>query len=309
MLFKASAPGSLMLLGEHAVLHGSFALVTAINYRMHVRLLPHVDTNIEIESVMGKFSCELKNIIPQAPYEFVLAIFKKYQNQFPSGFSFQAHSEFSHQIGFGSSAAITVATLRVIHAWLGIQASSEELIKEARDIVRSVQGIGSGADVAASVLGGVVAYSAEDFFAEKIAYDYPITVVYSGAKTKTAEVIRYVQEKFKNNLSEYKKIIHEIGECAKNGMVAAKKNHHAALGEIMNQQQNWMTALQVNCNLLQIAMAAIAKDKNILGTKISGSGLGDCAVGLGEALTLDLPEKMVRYPCKIEVCGASLEKN
>ena len=35
---KTSAPGSLMLLGEHAVLHGKQALVGSINRRIYVEL-------------------------------------------------------------------------------------------------------------------------------------------------------------------------------------------------------------------------------------------------------------------------------
>ena len=50
MPFKASAPGSLMLLGEHAVLHGKPALVGALDKRITVTLTPMRHDRIEIIS-------------------------------------------------------------------------------------------------------------------------------------------------------------------------------------------------------------------------------------------------------------------
>lgn len=316
MLYKASAPGSLMLLGEHAVLHGGDALVAAINYRMHVTLTPRIDSKIKITSVIGNFECDIATLRVISPFEFILTVLLKYQSRFPSGFDFQAHSEFSHQIGFASSAAVTVSTLRVIHSWLNLSVTNDALILEARDMIRQVQGMGSGADVAASVLGGVVAFRAEPFFAEKLTYHYPLTVVYSGAKTKTAEVIRYVNDKFKNNQATYEKIMSDIANCATAGIVASRSNNHVALGNMMTAQQLLMHELKVNTQHLQMVIDAIKSDSNILGAKISGSGLGDCAIGLGRANELTLPayiypERKVgpitRYPCEIDSRGVCLE--
>lgn len=318
MSYKTSAPGSLMMLGEHAVLHGGQALVAAINYRMHVTLTPRQDSKVKFHSVMGNYESLLSTLSVVAPFEFVLTTLKKYQTQFPSGFELTAQSEFSHQIGFASSAAVTVATLRAIHAWLNIAVTDDELILEARNIVREVQGMGSGADVAASVLGGVVAFRAEPFRAEKLGFDYPITVVYSGTKTKTAEVIRYVNDKFTENRSDYEKIMKGIAACAEAGILASRNHDHATLGSIMNQQQDLMRELKVNTPYLQTVIDAIQNDPNILGTKISGSGLGDCAIGLGEAEALALdaythPEQkrgpIMRFDCKIDSRGVRLEEN
>ena len=44
--YRASAPGSLMLFGEHAILYGQAALVTAINQRISVLLEPRNDEQI-----------------------------------------------------------------------------------------------------------------------------------------------------------------------------------------------------------------------------------------------------------------------
>ena len=49
----SSAPGSLMISGEHAVLHGRHALVGAVDQRVRVMLTPRADDTIRICSALG----------------------------------------------------------------------------------------------------------------------------------------------------------------------------------------------------------------------------------------------------------------
>lgn len=285
-LHKASAPGSLMLLGEYAVLEGGSALVAAVNHRMSVSLVPRGDTKINISSQLGELQFELACIEVQPPFQFVTAALKKYQSRLPSGCDITIKSEFSDKIGFASSAAVTVAMVSVLHDWLGLSITKQELILEAREIVREVQGMGSGADVAACVLGGVVAYCAEPFYAERLDYNHPISVVYSGSKTKTVDAIRHVNANFSQQPDVLQTIKKEINACAQSGINAARENNHVELGKIMNAQQEWMEKLTVNTESLNKIIMNMRSDANILGAKISGSGLGDCAVGLGSSSLL-----------------------
>ena len=86
------------------------------------------------------------------------------------GFKVEIESEFSDQVGFSSSAALTVALLACLTKWLGIRISSLDLIRQGRLAARLAQGgVGSGADIAAAVLGGIVVYKAQPLSAEKLA--------------------------------------------------------------------------------------------------------------------------------------------
>jgi mevalonate kinase len=281
MWFKASAPGSLMLLGEYAVLENGYALVAAVNRRMSVKLIPRNDSKIKIISQLGNYETDLSQIEVRVPFQFVLTALKK--AELKTGCDIIIESEFSDQMGFASSAAVTVATVSVLNAWLNLISSDEVVIRKSREIVREVQGIGSGADVAACTLGGVVAYRAEPFHVEKINYSHPITVVYSGSKTKTVDAIQHVKNYFQNQSELLIQIFREIDVCAQSGIVAAKKNNHHELGKIMNAQQKLMERLTVCTPALQFIIDNLQKNTDILGVKISGSGLGDCVVGLGDA--------------------------
>lgn len=305
MWFKASAPGSLMVLGEYSVLQGGNALVAAVNKRISVQLSERKDSLINITSALGHFQTDLSKFVIQSPFQFVLTTLKKYLSSLQVGCDITIESEFSDQVGFASSAAVTVATLAVLDQWLNIQFSQSDLIKTARTIIREVQGIGSGADVSACVLGGVVAYCAEPFFVEKFSYDYPITVIYSGSKTKTAAAIQHVQQTFASDPQLLQQIYQSINDCAISGIKAVRDNNHIELAQAMNTQQLLMEQLQVNTHRLDEIIAELKNHATILGAKISGSGLGDCVLALGNLL----PSCNDMIPCQIDMRGVCYEKN
>lgn len=280
MSFKASAPGSLMILGEYGVLYGQYALVGAIDQRMTVTLTPRDDQQIQIISALGNYSTTIKQLNIVDPFQFVLTAINFFRAKIKKGFDLHIESDFSSTMGLGSSAAVVVATLLVLLAYLNLSLTSIQLIQLARRVVRKVQGPASGADVAASVLGGLVAYRAKPFFVEKIMKMFPFQVLYSGSKTPTKVAIQIVSDQFKNKQKLFRQIILAIGECAREGIVAVKQENWKMLGEIMNIQQGLMVALGVSNEKLNQLIVELRTDKNNLGAKISGAGLGDCVIGL-----------------------------
>ena len=297
---SASAPGSLMLLGEYAVLHRQHALVCAIDKRMHVTLTPRHDSNIIIESALGHYETTLMNLHPVQPFQFVLTALHSMRKYLRQGFHLHIASEFSATVGFASSAAVTVATLKVLSQQLGMHFSSDELIKRARNIVRAVQGSGSGADVAACVLGGVVLYRTQPFTAKKMACTFPISVVYCGYKTPTAVAIQQVTQRFSNYPDIFTKLLQAINQCTLRGAAALTSEDWKSLGAVMNIQQGLMDALGVNSPDLTAIIQMLRRQAGILGAKISGSGLGDCVVALGDA-TLDSSTMLVPDAAQIRV--------
>ncbi len=311
MLVEASAPGSLMLLGEHAVLHGKHALVCAVNQRMIVSLQSREDKQIKITSpALGHYTTDLAKLKMTRPFQFVTATLYRYRKHMKLGCNLTIHSEFSDKMGFASSAAVTVATLKALTTWLKIKLSPLELIREARAIVCSVQGLGSGADVAACVLGGIVAYKMQPLLAEKISYHFPLTAIYSGYKTPTVEVVQQVQKRFSAHPKIYKQLCQSIDACVQQGILAARKKDWQKMGQVMNIQQGLMEALGVSTPLLNDIVTKLRQQSKMLGAKISGSGLGDCVIGLGKTSSLSFDDKQIRtIPIEISVEGVMCEKS
>ena len=138
-IITTSAPGSLMLLGEHAVLHGRHALVGAINQRITVRLFPTSEESVRIISGLGEYRAPLNDLEDHPRFRFVLQAVRRHAGQLPSGFELKIDSDFPADIGFGSSAAVTAATHEALMLWgQGRAPDRETLFRESLKTVHDV---------------------------------------------------------------------------------------------------------------------------------------------------------------------------
>ena len=304
MLYKASAPGSLMLLGEYAVLEGHYAIVAAIDRRIHVRLTPRDDHYIKIYSpILGHYTSSISALSITKPFQFVLAAIKEYQSHLKQGCDIEIQSDFSDKIGFGSSAAVTVAMLSVLQAWLSIKTSALQLISRGTAVIQEIQGEGSGADIAASVCGGIVVYCRAPLQFERFAYQISLVAHYAGYKTPTADAIAHVRMQFKDDPARFKTLMQRIGQCTQSGINALREHQLEKLGACMNEQQQYMESLGVSTPWLSMAASQLRNTPHILGAKISGAGLGDCVVGLSTQASSQLPVEEYISQTELHPCG------
>ncbi len=278
-----------MLFGEHAVLRGQPALVCAIAKRIHVQATARPDRHVEVRSAFGRYAAALDTLPPDTDFRFVRAALAQRRTRLASGCALDIESDVPSHLGWGSSAAVTVAVLAALDELSGRATSRADLLADARAIIRDVQGVGSGADAAASVYGGVVAFRAEPLAARPLGRTFPLTVVYAGYKTPTADVIRRVEAARAAEPARHADLDAHIGRTAAAATDAAAAGDIVRLGALMNEGQRWMEALGVCDARLTEIVTALRARRGIFGAKISGSGLGDCAVGLGETDPEGLP--------------------
>lgn len=296
--YSASAPGTLMLLGEHAVLQDKPAVVLAIDKRIMATLHVRSDKKILITSSLGKLEFELKEIEKlqiEKPLQFVISVIKFFEKELKIknfGFELSIDSGFSHDCGLGSSAAVTVATVAVLYQFVSNCTDPISIFETARKIIREVQGVGSGADIAASVYGGIIVYQQQSpCILKKIDSELPLVVIYSGSKTPTPEVIKKV-EVLRNKHPEMINPLYDAMEQGVNrASVFIENKDWLQLGEVMNIQQGIMNALGVGTPILNQLIDMLNSQPDIYGAKISGSGLGDCVIGIGVGCD-HVPEKI-----------------
>lgn len=281
--WRAAAPGSLMVMGEHAVLHGKRALVCAVNQWLTVTLTPRPDRDVRILSALGEDRASLDEAPVREPFHFVWSAVNACAKKLPGGCVLSIESEFPATIGFGSSAAVTVATLAVLDAWCGETLDRAALHRRATAIIQAVQGRGSGADAAASVYGGLVEYRVDPPKLQPLHAIHPITVIYSGYKMPTRDVIARVEDDRIQRPALFDGFFYEIDECVRTAVDAVCRDAWAEVGWLMDQNHALMNALGVNDDTLEEIAMALRAQPGILGAKISGSGLGDCVIGLGTA--------------------------
>jgi mevalonate kinase len=279
---RVSAPGSIMVMGEHAVLFGHRALACAVDRFMHLHLVRREDRQVRVRSALGTVSGTLDQLPRDENLSFVLATIRLFADRLPGGFELDIRSEFSHTVGLGSSAAVTAALVAALLACCDESTAPEYVFDRALAVIHQVQGRGSGTDLAASVHGGLIGYTVAPRRIDRLPGLPPISLYYAGYKTRTPEVLARVAQAslgLEPLHSKLYALMHSTTEAAE---AAIDGQDWPQLGTLMNMYQGLMDALGVSDLTLAQMVYRLRANPAVLGSKISGSGLGDCVLALGE---------------------------
>ncbi len=284
-----SAPGKLMLLGEHAVLHGSPCIVTAVNQRMFVS----VETINEPFFILDAPEVEIKNYKKplsrlgkdkiEKGARFVEIAVLNFLSLYPqkSGFKITTKSQFSPLFGFGSSSASTVCTLKALSSLFKVNLDNKKLFDIAYKTVLDVQSTGSGFDVAAAIFGGTIYFITGGKVIKPLKVkSLPLTVGYSGTKADTTEMINLVSKKSQKFPRVIEEIYAQIAKLVDLSKKLIEKKDWQTLGELMNFNQAYLSALGVSTKKLD-GMISAARVSGAYGAKLSGAGGGDCMIAIG----------------------------
>jgi len=296
-----SAPGKLMLFGEHAVVYGRPCIVTAVNQRLKVsaQFLKKKEFYLDAPDVYIKGYTKSIKLLGQGhiPKEAAFvegALYTMYNNfHIPFGVSITTSSDFSSQFGFGSSSASTVCTIKALSDLLQLNLPKREIFDLAYKTVLDIQKKGSGFDVAAAVFGGTLYYLSGGKTIDPLLIDaIPLVVGYSGIKAETVTLMELVKEKMNAEPDIVEDIFNNIETIvfeAKRAMLASKWEE---LGELMNRNQAYLYSLGVSIKKIDDMITA-AKTAGAYGGKLSGAGGGDCIVALTPSEKKDMVEKAI----------------
>jgi len=282
-----------MILGEHAVLHGRRALVGAVNRRIGVSMRRRDDRTITIQSPLGRWTGEIDEADASGPLRFVLAVLTSPPKAEQTGLDVEITSDVPATVGLGSSAAVTVASLAALHGLGGRAIRPDALHREATSVIRAVQGLGSGADAAASVFGGILRYQTDPVLVHSLKHTLDATLVYSGAKTPTPEVVRFVESRRSGDPARFERIFDQIDRSIDDAVHAIEVDDRQALGGILSRNHETMSEMGVSNEALDDIMARLLTEPCVYGAKISGSGQGDCALAIGSFDAAEWPYECI----------------
>lgn len=291
-----SAPGKLMLFGEHAVVYDHPCLVTAVDQRIRLTAELLDEPNFELEAsdvdVAGykKPITELgQGDIPKGA-KFVEIAVKNIYDKFglTKGLRITTSSEFSSKFGFGSSSASTVCAVKALSELFDLNLDNKAVFDLAFKAVLDIQGKGSGFDVAAATYGGTLYFVTGGKTIEPLNIDsLPLIVGYTGVKADTVTLINQVKEKFADNKTRLDEIYKEIDGIVEKAKPAVVSGDWETAGKLMLDNQKLLVELGVSIDKLD-AMIKDAVNGGAYGGKLSGAGGGDCMISFGS--TESLPE-------------------
>lgn len=268
MIITVSAPGKLMLLGEHAVVYGYPCLVASVNRYLTVRIERRKQSDLfQTPGVTNAVFVEKALAVVRARYNVTDSV------------SLTTHSDLG-TYGLGSSAAVSVATIAAWARLFSISMSQRKLFDLAYECVLRVQGKASGFDVAISIWGGTIYFDGKDKqIIPLYAGEIPLVVGFSGKKVGTMSMIDRVAEKKQNQQKSVVQLFESMEVLVHDGCEALEHQDWRRLGSCMNQQQKLLASLGVSTEKLD-AMVQAACEAGAYGAKLSGAGGGDCMIAL-----------------------------
>lgn len=278
---RASAPGKVILFGEHAVVYGEPAIAVALSLR----------TEVTIRETQGERVTRV-NGAPMNPHHHAY-IKDAVDNLWKGGpLDIRTDSKLPSASGLGSSAALSVATTAAILQLQG-RFSEELTAREAYNAEWAAQkGRGSPTDTSTSTHGNAVLVDREKgpgylwdiARGERRWYLHhldipPLTLVvgYTGQRGRTADEVAKVG-RFVKRGAFARDIMRDLGKITREARQLLEDREKLALGVAMDEAHNLLTVLGVSTQKLdQLCDAA---REHAYGAKLTGSGGGGSMIAL-----------------------------
>jgi len=278
--------GKVILLGEHAVVHGYPAIAVGIERGVTAEALVAGRDVLKLSPWNLTITPDLRG---DEPLERAFAMALASYAGRPS-LEVRAKVDLPAGAGLGCSAAIGVAVLDAIDEALEIRRTRTELAAAALAWEKVFHGNPSGIDNTMSALGGVALYrKGEALCPLRSNKHLHLVIGYSGQSSSTKEMVASVGRQLQNDPGRVNKTFQAIEMLVHDAELAIERGDHVALGQLLDLNHALLRSLML-CTPKLDQMCQIAREAGALGAKMTGGGGGGCMVALApehdEALRL-----------------------
>ena len=281
----ASAPGKIILFGEHFVVYGINAILCSIDKRMTATSQFLDEKIVRISSSLGESEMDLNSLnnLEDVPQKFMRPFFyiaKKAveENSTVKGIEIILESEIPAGVGLGSSSAACVAVTASVNGLFN-KLSKDEIVKRAIQAERTIFEQNSGADSSVSTFGGLMSYDLKNGFQDiPSRNDLSFIISNSAQIHDTQEVVRQVRNFKEKNEDTFRKLCEREIEIVNNATIALKENNLNKLGSLMLKNQELLK--QIGISTEKIDLLVNEAKRTSYGAKITGAGGGGCIISL-----------------------------
>ncbi|XRO77700.1 mevalonate kinase [Methanocaldococcus sp. 10A] len=278
-------PSKVILFGEHAVVYGYRAIAMAIDLTSisEIRELDRNKIILNLNDLNKSLKLNLDDIENINPnnyddFKYCLCAIKNtinYLNIEPKkGFEINISSKIPVSCGLGSSASITIGTIRTVSKFYNKQLKDDEIAKLGYKVEKEIQGKASITDTSTITYKGILEIKNNKF--KKIKGDFEkflksckFLIVYAEKrKKKTAELVNEVAK-----IENKDEIFKEIDKIIEN---ALKTDNKEDFGKLMAKNHELLKKLNISTPKLDKIVDI--GNKFGFGAKLTGAGGGGCVI-------------------------------
>jgi mevalonate kinase len=285
--FTATAPGKIILFGEHAVVYNRPAIAVPVN-QVQARAVVIADP----KAPTGRIWIQAPDIrldmgsadLPEAhPLVRLLEVFLKHfsLDHIPACI-LRITSTIPIAAGMGSGAAISVASLRALAGFIGAPLPPEKISALAYEIEKIYHGTPSGIDNTVIALNKPVYYVRGTSIATfSIGKPFTLVIGDTGIRSPTSGPVEAVRQAWLAQPERYESLFDRAGEISITARRLIETGQINQLGELMDANQAILTEMGVSNPELDHLVRS-ARLAGASGAKLSGGGWGGNMIALVE---------------------------
>lgn len=299
---RSSAPGKIILFGEHAVVYGEPAIavpVTQVEATAKIEA-SEPGSGLTLVAVDLGETVDLAGASADEPLAAAARLTLDHLGAPVPDATITVRSTIPMASGLGSGAAVATALVRALAAFHGTSFPSAEVSELVYEVEKIHHGTPSGID------NTVIAYERPVFFVrtaasgpETVAVGAPFKLVIadSGLPSPTKRLVDQVRTGWLRDPARYEEIFGQIGDVVREARRMIEAGDIDALGPLMDKNQALLVRLGVSSPDLDKLVKA-ARAAGAWGAKLSGAGQG------GNLLALAGDESLGNVAAALKRAGA-----
>ncbi len=297
---ECSAPGKIILFGEHAVVYGQPAIAVPVT---QVRATARVEQSLR-GSGCTLHALDLNRVVrlADAPDDDPLAAAARKtldHLRLPEpDVKIVIRSTIPLAGGLGSGAAVSAAIVRALAQHLNVALDNAAVSALVFEVEKLHHGTPSGID------NTVVVYEQPVYFVKgqpvetfRVGHKLDVVIGDTGIASPTKITVGDVRAAWQAAPDRYNALFEQIGSLARQARQTIEQGEPDALGQLMNENHALLQTLGVSCAELD-ALVSAARNAGALGAKLSGGGRG------GNMIALVTPDTQANVARALRQAGA-----
>lgn len=297
-IYRARAPAKVILAGEHSVVHGRYALVSAISLFTEVAVKPIPENEFLIVSDRfgtarverdkpGGVSRELEPLV-RILYELFVDMHGR------GGCEVHISAQPPPASGLGSSASVFVATAAALLMMFKGSVDLEEVVQRGMSGEQIAHVNPSGVDIWISANGGIVLYRRGEAPRRlSLYYDAPVVLGLSGVTRRTSTMVEIFRRNLYRNVDGGERILDLMNDIASREADMLEKGDLKGAGELMTLNHFILAGMGVSHEILDRLVWA-ALEAGSYGAKLTGAGGGGAMISLCDVASVSSVDSSIR---------------